>query len=80
MIGGQVAHVRELTSGVQADVSIGASGEYGYATIRVVTQDPDVMKALDALKGALRNVAGRTIAAAQADERRRGRTPLGEAS
>lgn len=76
-MGGTVQHVRELSTGVQADVSIGASGTHGYASIRVVTQDKRVMAALDALKRTLRDVASETIAAAQADEVKRGRTPLG---
>ena len=77
MIGGSVSHVRELTSGVQADVLIGATGKHGYVSVRVTTQDPDVLKALDGLKAELRRVAGDAIAGAQADEQRRGRTPLG---
>lgn len=76
MIGGTVARVRELTKGVQADVSIGESA-LGYANITVVTQDKDVMKALDGLKAALRKVAHNTIVGAQQNEIRKGRTPVG---
>lgn len=78
MIGGAVTNVRELKGGVQAKVSVGASGSHGYASIEILSTSPGVRSALELLKDELRKDANSTLRAAQDDERNRGRTPLGE--
>ena len=72
-----VKNVRELKRGVQADVVIGESRSDGVVSIQVITQDPDVLKAMEAVKFHLEAVAGRMIKAAQDDQERRGEEALG---
>lgn len=57
MNAGKVSAVRELVRGVQADVCLGADVQHGYATIRVESNSPEVLSALEVLKDALRQEA-----------------------
>lgn len=59
---GQVTGVRELTRGIQAQVCLGADVKHGSAVITVETTAPEVMKALDTLKAALRKEARSYVA------------------
>lgn len=51
---GEVRSVRELTSGVQAQVCLGADVKRGSAIITVTAISPEVRKAMDSLKEAIR--------------------------
>lgn len=51
---GEVRAVRELTTGVQAQVCLGADVKHGYANMTVVCSSLKVLRALDDLKDALR--------------------------
>lgn len=77
MVAGKVSAVRELTGGVQAQVTVGGSGKYGWATLTIVSQSPDVMAAMNQLKAALRKEAHNTLVSAQEDEQKRGRKAIG---
>lgn len=58
---GQVRAVRQLSNRVQAEVCLGATVKDGYAVIRVETQSPEVMAALDSLHKALAADAQRFV-------------------
>lgn len=52
---GEVRAVRELQTGVQAQVCLGADVKRGSAIITVTAISPEVRKAMDTLKKAIRN-------------------------
>jgi gas vesicle protein len=54
---GEVRAIRELKTGVQAQVCLGADPKHGSAVAMVTTNSPDVKKALDQLKDAIRKEA-----------------------
>jgi hypothetical protein len=68
---GDVRQVRELKRGVQAQVCLGASAVHGSAVVTVETASPAVLKALAALKAALRDDALALYQAIQSDQPQR---------
>lgn len=54
---GAVRAVRELSTGVQAQVCLGADVKHGYAIITVVAKSPEVQEAMADLKAALQKEA-----------------------
>lgn len=76
---GQVRAIRQVKGGVQAEVCVGWS-ERGAAWLQVTAADAEVMNALEALQEALRASADKTLLAAQANVKNRGRRAIGVAS
>lgn len=64
---GTVGKVRELTRGVEAEVTIGATGKHGYVRLRVLGTTERTRRALEELKSALRAEAHDMLVAAQQD-------------
>lgn len=65
MIPGQVGKIRELNRGVEAEVCVGATGKYGYTTLKVVGVSEGVRSAMSDLRMALRAEAHEQLIAAQ---------------
>lgn len=79
MMPGEVGKIRELTRGVEAEVCIGWTKD-AYVTIKVSgANSPAIKEAMANLRKAFKDEAHRLIADAQADERARGRKPIGAA-
>lgn len=58
---GEVRGIRELRTGVQAQVCLGADPVRGSAIITVTANSPEVQKAVDALKKAIRRETGALV-------------------
>lgn len=71
-----VRNIRELRTGVQAEVYVGWSAR-GRASLRVTATGGKVMDALDALREALIEEADAILKSAQDDTEARGRTAVG---
>lgn len=74
---GTVSNVRELTGSVQAEIVVGSSGRYGHVVITVHGRSPEVQRAMQRLKGALKKEAADLIQQAREDERNTAREILG---
>lgn len=72
----QVKGIRELRTGVQADVYVGWS-PLGRASLRIVAKSPSVQRAMNTLRQALVDEADAILKGAQDDAENRGRPAVG---